>query len=50
MYYISGMYTFQAVHYNIPSGNQDGMARTPGNTSTALSARQCLVYGDNSTN
>ena len=40
------MYTFQAVHYSVPSGNPDGMA---GNANTA-SAKQCLVYCDNSTN
>ena len=33
------MYTFQAVHYSdVPSGNPDGMARTPGNANT----EQCL--------
>ena len=36
------MCTFQAVHYSgVPSGNPDGMARTPGNANTAL-AKQCL--------
>ena len=41
------MHTFQAVHYSVPSGF---MACTPSNANTALLAKQCLVYCDDSTN
>jgi len=41
------MYTFQAMHCSIPSGNPDGTAGKP---NTALSAKQCFIYGDDGSN